>query len=213
MNNFVTAPKCDYKVASRGPYKRERMTWHIFRHCWAFKADLRLFKTFLQNKVSSVIFMANYVMDFFQFWEISFGLNRKMLEWSKVERLVWFVRLPRVLHRQPFSGRKMEKFLTLTKIQGMPPKYPFSVKVHFSQQSLWRSRYQLFTSGNSGHQQNITKFFVNKTNVRVSLCFFAKLSQVWKIHSSLSWFLVISLHLGLNRGMHFTYIFKILHCE
>ena len=47
LNNFVTAPKCDYKVASRGPYKRERMTWHIFRHCWAFKADLRLFKSIL----------------------------------------------------------------------------------------------------------------------------------------------------------------------
>ena len=139
MNNFVTAPKCDYKVASRGPYKRERMTWHIFRHCLAFKADLRLFKSILSD------FYGKLCYEFFQFWEISFDLNRKTLVWSKVEQLVWFVRLPRVLHRQPFSGRKMEKFLTLTKIQGMPPKYPFSVKVHFSQQSLWRSRYQLFT--------------------------------------------------------------------
>ena len=120
-----------------------------------------------------VSIISENLVAFFQFWGISFGSNQKMLAWSKVERLVWFVRLPRVLHRQPFSGRKMEKFLTLTKIQGMPPKYPFSLKVDFSQQSpsLWKVSIIYWESQNSGHQQNITKFFVNKINVRVSLWF------------------------------------------
>ena len=76
---------------------------------------------FLPHKFICRNFMSNLLtfnIHFFQFWGTSFDWSPRILVWSKVELLVWFVQLPRGLHHRPFSGRKMANFLTLTKTQG-----------------------------------------------------------------------------------------------
>ena len=63
--------------------------------------------------------LSSYFYFLLQYSGINSVWNPKILTWSKVEQLVWFVLLPKERHHLPFSGRKMEKFLTLTKIRGI----------------------------------------------------------------------------------------------
>ena len=104
----------------------------------------------LKETVSCIIDDGN-----FQFWGTSFVWSPRILVWSKVELLVWFVQLPREHHHRPFSGRKMANFLTLTKTPGMwthfflKSKTNFYIKIyihmHFIQKSIRIDDYWLKT--------------------------------------------------------------------